>query len=58
MRCVRRPQTEIADASAADIALLGEAFEREVHRPLCAADASDQLARVKLLAGGSGQERQ
>jgi hypothetical protein len=58
MRCVRRPQAEIADASAADITLLRETLEREVHRPFCAADASNQVARVELLAGGAAQERQ
>jgi hypothetical protein len=29
-----------------------------VHRPFCAADASNQVARVELLAGGAAQERQ
>lgn len=53
---VPRPQPEIAHTSAAEITLLLKAPQREVYRPLRAADASHQVARVKLLAGRSGQK--
>jgi hypothetical protein len=35
-----------------------EALEREMHRTLCAADSSYQVARVEFLAGSPGQERE
>jgi len=58
MRWVRSPQPKIADASTANVALFLEALEREMHRPLSAADAPNQVAGVELLAGSPDQERE
>ena len=55
MRRVGGPETEVANAPAADIALFLETFEGDVYGSLGAVDATDQLARVKLLSGGAGQ---
>lgn len=58
VRRVRSPHPEIADAPTAEVTLFLEALEREVHRPLSAADSPYQVACVELLAWSPGQERE